>query len=207
MALMQTLKDDFATGSLDAAKWTGSYGTVTVTSGQLNMSTLANQSYYSGFNSVASYDLSGSFLLVEVVNAGNQALPSLENYPCQLVKDASNKLSWYINNGSISAIKTIAAVGTLNGTTSYSSTTHRWLRIRESGGTTFWDYSANGKTWTTLYSVANPFALTVLTADPAFGNYGTTEAASTTIWDNINYPTPVGRSFNYRQAVNRAGSY
>lgn len=59
---------------------------------------------------------------------------------------------------------TVAGVTTFPAATlTYSASTHRWLRIRESGGTTYWEYSSSSSfplTWTTYYSVANPIAVT-----------------------------------------------
>ena len=38
----------------------------------------------------------------------------------------------------------------------------KYLRIRESGGNTYWDYSANGIGWTNLTSASNPITVTAL---------------------------------------------
>ena len=49
-------------------------------------------------------------------------------------------------------------------TLTYDAYQHRWLRIRESGGTIFWDTSPDGATWTNRRSTAAPFAVTSVTA-------------------------------------------
>ena len=42
----------------------------------------------------------------------------------------------------------------------YNATDHRWLRIRESGGTLFWDAAPDGSTWTNLGSTSTPAGAT-----------------------------------------------
>lgn len=44
----------------------------------------------------------------------------------------------------------------------YNSSTHLWWKIRESGGRTYWETSADNVTWTTRASLTNPIAVTAL---------------------------------------------
>lgn len=75
--------------------------------------------------------------------------------------DGSNWLDWEI--ASETTLK--AMWGSTGGgtntvyTTTLDPVAHRWLRVRESGGTVYWDSSADGANWTNRASVASPFAL------------------------------------------------
>lgn len=185
MALVQDLFDNFDDNVLDASKWT-SYGSgFAETSGQAQI-TCAIGGGYSGLNSNGRFNLTGSSARIQVVNAGNQTLTSLEAFPLQLNADGSNKLQWRINSGNIMARRTVAGVTTDTGSTAYSSVTHKYVRIRESGGTTFWDYSADGITWANLTSIANPITITNIQYDIGAGTFATEASATTVIYDNLN---------------------
>ncbi|GGP90770.1 hypothetical protein GCM10010278_81380 [Streptomyces melanogenes] len=72
--------------------------------------------------------------------------------------------------------------------TPYSTTDHRWLRIREAAGTTHWETSADGSTWKSFHHIANPFAVTALRVEVAAGNWAAEPSTSTARFDNINLP-------------------
>jgi hypothetical protein len=184
MALFETLTDNFDDNSLDAGKWTNYGSNVSETSQQLQVTTtLAGD--YAGIQSFTTYDLTGSSARVQVVDAGNQALTSLEVYPCLLQIDASNYITWLVAGGNIAVYKKVAGVSTSLFSTAYSSTTHTWFRIRESGGTTYWDTS-DGFTWTNRHSVANPITVTTLYADLQVGTWQAEASTTTVKFDNFN---------------------
>lgn len=86
--------------------------------------------------------------------------------------------------------------------TAYNPAIHKWLQIRESGGTIFWEVSATGQpgSWTTLDSLANPFSIRSLYFKfQAFSFSGSTGGVGTIIFDNFNVAPPaavLGDFFN-----------
>lgn len=183
-AATATLVDNFDDNSTNTTLWTA-FGSVTEASSSLNMATIAAGGTYSGYTSKATYDLTGSSAFIQVVNAGNQTFASLEVFPINIYLDGNNKLFWYINGGSITAFKKDATVQTNLASTTYNSAVHKWFRIRESGGTIFWDYSTDGITWTNFTSSTVSFALTSLLVEPSAGTYAVETGATTAIFDNL----------------------
>lgn len=185
MAKFDTLFDNFNDNSISGAKWT-SYGSTSETNQRLELTAPASSTAYSGLVSATTYDLTASFIKLKVVNAGNQSLTTFEFYPLQAYLNGSNSLFWYINSGTIKAFKKVAGVTTQLATATYSSSTHAYLRIREASGTTYFDYSADGSSWTNFTSLANPFTLTSLTYEASAGKYTVVATATTAIIDDFN---------------------
>jgi hypothetical protein len=194
-ASFSTLADDFNSGSINSTTWTnGSPSQISVVAGQLQVATVTaaqeNQLYTNSF-----YDLTSSYVSMQLVSAGNTALTSLDMYPV-LLQDSggTNQLYWYQNNGFLAAYQNVAGTSTQVFLVSYNSTNQQWLRIREAAGTTYWEYSADGSTWTVAHSVANPIPVTSLRLIMQAGTFSTATSASTVIFDNVN-TTPASGAF------------
>lgn len=158
-----TLIDNFngTSSTPDTTKWDTFNANVSQANGLLNLnSTLAAGS--TGISSDAVYDLTGSVMQIEIISVGNQALTSWEVYPLMAQLDSSNLLFWLVTGGNIQTYKKVANVSTQLSTATFSSTNHRYVRIRELSGTTYFDYSSDGLVWTNASSLANPFAVTGL---------------------------------------------
>lgn len=89
----------------------------------------------------------------------------------RLEQNANNSVQFELNNGNLFCYQVVAGAQTQRGATiTHNSTTHRWLRIREgtfAGGTTgnlYWDYSADGQSWTNHTSIATPITVTSIFA-------------------------------------------
>lgn len=193
MAKFETLTDDFAGPVFETHKWTSftSAGTTFSQPGNWTIPfTTTTTNGYAGIGSQLTYDLTGSYVLMQVLNAGNQSLASLEVVPLELDKDASNNVFWYINTGSITAFKKVATVQSSVASTTYNSTTMQWFRIRELGGTTFFDYSADGITWTNFTSLLNPFVVTALTMAPSVGTFANEASGTSVVFARFNLPPP-----------------
>lgn len=166
MALVETLQDNFQWETLDTGKWSTS---LSANASEISVSNLYLHithgpiSEYNALSSLTTYDLTGSQAVVHVLNAGNQSITSHEVI-LGIQKDSSNKVWLDISNGNLSAYKLVASVQSQIGVSvTYDSTAHAWLRIRESLGTIYFDTSPDASTWTNRWSVANPFAITVVT--------------------------------------------
>ncbi|WP_229849053.1 DUF4434 domain-containing protein [Streptomyces melanogenes] len=181
---MHTLTDDCS--GITAGKWV-SFGNVGSADGRFHVTSHLEASYPS-ISSDAAYSLAGSCLLMEVTDAGNQCLPSWEVFPCKVKLDSGNWMSFRIDNGSIRARRVADGTTTDSGSTAYSATNHRWLRIRESGGMTYWETSADGVVWNSFHRITNPFPVVALRVEIAAGNWAAEPSASTARFDNINLP-------------------
>ena len=188
---ISTLVDDFSSGSLDPALWNHSSTNVAVVSQQLQISSTLTAASYQVF-SQSYYDLTNSQVAIQLVNAGNETINSWDDYPI-LLQDTTgtNQLYWYVLQGTIAAYKVVAGTQTQVFATAYSGTTHQWLRIREAGGTTYWEYAPDGIVWTVAHSEADPISEYYLRLIIQAGQYNVETSTTTAIYDNVNV-LPVG---------------
>lgn len=193
MALASALTDNFNDNSLNAGLWSAyaDPGTSVAEANQrLELTLRANGTGYAGLASLAKYDLTGSFALVECPDRGTGG--SGQTASLELELDASNALKVITDGTGIMAQTVIAGVNTSFGIISYSAVTHRWWRVREAGGSVFFETSPTGApgSWTALYSRTNPFALTALTLKLFGGTYASVATPGVPKFDNLNLPGP-----------------
>lgn len=185
----EDLKDAFSSNSINTSKW-AAFGTNTLASqsnGQLVLTT-STTAGYGGLDSTGGYastNLTGSGAFIEVKDVGNQSLTSFEVFPLIIYLDANNKLMWFIGQGSLIAFKLVATVQTSIFSTTFNSTTHRWLRIREQSGTTYFDYSSDKLNWVNATSLANPFAITAILLEITAGTYSAEVSATKATFANL----------------------
>lgn len=179
------LYDNFNDNSLDATKW-ASFGTgVAEASSELELtSTLA--AGYKGIYSQTNWDMTDSEISVQLVDAGNQALASWQVIPVLAQSDASNQLYWLVQANTLYAVKVVAGVSTNVYSVAYSSSTHKYLKIRERFGRFYYEYSTDGEIWTTAYTMNTPFDVGNVSLQIQCGTYAI--EASTTVgkFDNFN---------------------
>lgn len=188
---LHLLTDNFNDNSLDPAKW-NTFGLTGVaeTNQRLELTTDTTAAY-KGIVSVASnWSLYDSHGFSNLLDAGNQALASFEVYPIHLqlngIDTDASELFWLVTNGLIIAYYRIAGVLTFAFSAAYDPLVHKWFRIRESGGTTFWDTSVDGSTWTNQYQTANLFDYTNLEVNIFVGTWQDEGVTSTAIIDSWN---------------------
>lgn len=180
------LADDFNDNSLDAAKWSPWVGgTITEASSKLQIQSTTTSSYR-GMDSKVKWSLTGSSIFVEVPHVLTGLTSSTTYMRIQL--DDSNGMSISTDGTTLIAQKQVTGTYTQLGAAGYSAVAHRWWRIRESGGTVYFDYSADGLVWTSFASVATPFSLGALTSQLAIGTDVTNASTDTAIFDNFNIP-------------------
>lgn len=163
--------DTFTTSTL-AAHWNGTYGTApTISAGHI---TIGDAAGYSGITSTTNASLDEAELVVEVVDG-----------------TAAANTEWYVlwnptsgpNIGIGNNAGTVYCYGNPDTTVgTYNATTHRWIRIRETGGTIYWERSPDGLTWTALRtSTTTGYTLT--------GGYVELGSGKRlTVYDNVNNP-------------------
>lgn len=184
-----TLTDSFATK--DTAKWSWDGG-ATVTSGQAVIP--CNSTYADSFGTyeIAVYDLTGSEIHMEVVQRPNVGAGTTEGYLELQAAGPLNLLSMAVTGPDIVMRETVSGVAS-DTTVTYNATNHRWWRIRESGGTVYWDTAPdNGSgapgTWTNRRSKTLGIPVTGLAPFIYAGYYGTETTPGSFIIDNINLP-------------------
>ncbi|MEI8032789.1 MAG: hypothetical protein WCH05_05555 [Chlorobiaceae bacterium] len=198
----EQLQDDF---SGDLSRWTVD-ANIAISSQKLNITIPASGTSYYMAQSNMYVDLTGSNTTVELVNAGNQSLASLEVvfYIIQPT-GTSDAVYFDINSNTISAWERVAGVNTQVGSgLPYSATNHRYLRIRESAGTTYWDTSPDYTTWTNRWSEVNPIAVTDTKIALQAGTWNPEATGTTVIWDNVNTSGASGYSATFTETVTSA---
>lgn len=200
---METLTDDFATQN--AAKWNGFSGTnVQVTGGQLSI--VPDSTFTRQVVSVDLFDLSSSYALIQETGLGSAQILSLA------VDDTTfaNRFELFYNFGDLIFRETVATV-TDDTTITFNATDHAWWRIRESGGTVFWDTSPDGSAWTNRRS--KTWAIPQVTSLSVFITAYTSAGTTAATLDNFNNPpapaAPSLKTYNGQLtvAVRRAGLY
>lgn len=204
MAKISTLQDDFEFGGIDSGKWSATNGQVDagdVNNLDLEISSILAGNYVS-LNSLTTYDLTASSIFIQLTNAGNQSITSWEVYPIYLVADVNNKIFIRITGNTVQAIHVVANVtSNVGSSVAYNSTTMKWFRIRESGGTTFYEYAADPTgSWTLITSEANPITLTALTYEVLCGTWQAESSTTTAQFDNINV-IPASLQFSWKSYV------
>lgn len=189
MASFSTFSDPLLISTQNTTLWGNNFGTLSWTGGGFTITNPINYTGYGGQLTNSSYDLTGASCFCLMANVGSQSLASCETNPI-LVRDAggTNKLFWYVNGGTLAAYKVVAGVQVQLASTTYDSATHKWFRIREASGTTFWDYSTDGISWTSFTSVLNVFAVTALFLEPSLGTYNNEASSTTAKWSSFNTP-------------------
>lgn len=157
--------------------------------------TTSSSSTDGDIDSTMGYDLTGSSVILHVISK-TSGTSNDNNLTLKAANSLTNIYQWQIENGTLFAQYVVASAQTNAFSVAYSATTHAWLRIRESGGTTFWDTSTDGITWTNRFSVANKITLTNLFIDIGAVSFGVDTSAGTYKWASLNIapvvtvPTP-----------------
>ncbi len=183
---ISTLTDNFDDNSIDSAKWSTSTTSATVseTSQQLQIACNASTSGAVGrLISVGSYNLTGDSCFVKVVQVANGAMET--EFRLYYV-DSSNMVSLLQTGGTLFACQNVGGSYSTPASIAYNASTMLYWRIREASGTTYWEYSANGSSWTTLYSAANPIAVTSLQASLICYEPSSIASPGTAIYDDFN---------------------
>lgn len=173
MAPFAQLSDDFADNAI-ARAWTtntSGSGSVSEASGRATCA-LPNStagSHIAYYKSTYAYDLTGDAAAITINGMVATGVACIATF--ELWKDASNIYYWQQGSGTLTARKLVGGVDTQLYSASWNATTYKYLRIRESAGTVYFDSSSNGTSWTNraTQTVAGAFAVTSLYVQ--FGAY------------------------------------
>ena len=180
MAALSTLQDDFS--STNTTKWSFSTG-ATVSGGALRI--VPGSTYAYAFSN-ASYDLTGSYALLQAVQTPSVGTGTIEMYLALV--SGSNELDILWVNGNLYFRESVAGVHN-DTSVVFNPLLHKWWRIRENSGTIYWETSPNCFNWTVQRSktFAIP-SITALAVNLTSGYYGTETTPGTALYDNFNVP-------------------
>ena len=183
--LTDSFSDRFSDGILDDVKWNNWGGAQVVVSGNRLEITTTLLAVYDGVRYPDPLNMEESFVSVELVDAGNQALAT---YECDLDArlDDSNFVYFSISGGNVSYASIVGGAYTWRAGMVYDPAKHKFFRIRESGGNTYAEWSTDGKTWVTLFSHADYFAMDAIEAVLRAGCWGVEASTTTAVFDNFN---------------------
>jgi hypothetical protein len=199
----------------DTSLWYDLSGGLEV-NGQLNITNNAQNDLY-GLWSNKTYDLTDSSIFIQLVNAGDQASGHLSIEVIELIDYNTNDDVCILVFNNLLYFGSTSVNGLLY-SIAYNSSVHKWFKIRESSGTTYYDYSTDGINWLNLTSVANPINLSDLILRISVKNGYTN--TSTAIFDNLNFipgtaryltsnlkSKSIGSDFQSSSRNSKAGSY
>jgi hypothetical protein len=189
---MSSITDDFQSSTQSyqwARSWVNSPETETQGGGLLVFTLAANAVKSGSYYSAASFDLTGSALLVQVPETANTATHA-QTY-INLDGPAQNQISMIEEDGSLFARITVDSTDQILGSFLYDSTEHAWWRIRESGGTLYWETAPDGKTWVVQQQLTPlPFAITALDVEIGSETYQATASPGASHFAACNLPPP-----------------
>jgi hypothetical protein len=181
------MADNFNDNLLDSRMWTPLYTDSNVTVAEQNqrieLAITPNAAGYNGIVSASPFDFRDRTVQVEVPQTASQA-GWVETY-FQLYLDEGNYLTISSSNNAVACDVWINGVRDRSGSTWNGNSFWRYRHDIDANTVSF-ETSANGSTWTTLKTVAAPFALNALKARIISGAWGTGNSApGTAIFDNF----------------------
>jgi hypothetical protein len=186
--LLSTLTDNFDDNIIDGAKW-DTVGTVAETGGQVVITPALDTDGwdYPRYQS----DLLHSIVTSEVIVKVPQTLTDIggEEETVLFFGTGSATYIGFIKTGANLVFRDNTTGAHNDTSVTYSSTTHLWWRLRESGGSILWDTSTDGSTWTNRRTKVPDSSAFLKRAQLRFGAGfwgGTGAGAGTAIFDNLN---------------------
>jgi hypothetical protein len=184
-----TLTDDFDDGVL-ATAWSGSYtgsGCARAeTGGRALLTVNAGSTSWCGYGTTNGYDLTGDAVMVTLAQAPPASSNTLAYFKL-IPPYGDNALQIEVSWGTIKAVKNVN--GSWSGVgqeVPYDAVAHKVLRMREQGGTVYFEASPDGAAWTQIAQLAAPFAVDALMLELGAGQDSTSPAETQVAWDRFN---------------------
>ena len=151
------LGDDFDDNQVNTVLWPNNYGGASEVAGRMRLP--VGVGVTSGYQSAREWTLTGSKLTAKLVtlpgvNGSSSAVTSMWVNS----STSGTRLGWRYNavTGQVSAESQVGFSDPTPFAFTYSPRSHAWLRVRENGGTTVWEASGDGYTWTSLRGATTP---------------------------------------------------
>jgi hypothetical protein len=184
------LKDDFNSGGFDASIWGSTGPNCSVLNQQFHGTTGPGSINFARIYSRRRYDLIDSELRLELVNAGNQSLATLQAIAggCDFAT-SKRCLNLTVGNGQVYV--EMSDNGTYSAPLGYFPLgALRMLRLREQAGTLYLEGRNVDAGFLQLGSIPTPLADSWrdMSIGIGAGTYGVEATSSTVVWDNVNTP-------------------
>ena len=188
-----TFADNFNDNDRDSARWAG-FGLNLIERQEINqrieIRPLPNRpsANFVGYYSKNLYDLTDSCITIEVVQVLN-LVPGTFTF-LSAGPDDGNRVELGVDKGQLSARLWLSGGITVLAACPYDPVAHRWWRLRENSGTTWWEVSPDGERWVVLISKATtPMNLTACMLKFGAGTYQSVAAPGFAIFDSFNTPS------------------
>lgn len=186
VAPIADLFDDFNSGTIDTTKWTVLSGSWSAANGTMCSATSAGG--FTDLRSTANWSLRQSSAFIELTNlAGGAGASYVElKFRIRNSADPTDYVEFLVApvGGTIQMQWVENGVQQVTSTIAFNATTMRWLRIREIGGTVYFETAPDGATWTTRFSSVTQ--TWVSSTQAYFSTFQTGGAAGTVCFDNFN---------------------
>lgn len=182
------LGDDFDDGRVDTTLWTTNTGGAGVETAEGRLRITLAPGVDTNFTSARSWTLSGSkvtakLCAVPALNGSSNCAASM----WVLSTTSGTRIGWRYD-ASTGVLAAMSQTGFADGTPTnltYSAIDHAWLRVRESGGTVYWETSSDGASWTTRRTLATPAWVTSQTHAVDFPTTRTGGTSGYIEWDLV----------------------
>jgi hypothetical protein len=186
----ESFTDDFEDGVVSHSWWVRSWDNAECSfaeqDGELQFNLTGAALYNCGVVLAPGYDMTGSSVTIEVP-ALTPGQPEL-NVWLEAFVDEDNAVSVGVHDGSVTFGYKLAGASYTPASASYSPSTHRWWRLREAGGETYWETSPDGSSWTVGLQVASPIDLSAINVMLAAECWDGCSAPVAVSFDNYNRP-------------------
>lgn len=180
------LGDDFDDNRVNTTLWPNNYGGASETGGRMRVPVGVGTT--AGFQTAREWTLAGSKLTAKLATlpAANGSSSGSASMWINSTT-AGTRLGWSYNpvSGNLSAANQVGFSDGGATVIPYSAIDHVWLRVRESGGTVYWESSGDGFGWTVRRSLATPSWVTSQTLAVEFAATRTGGTADYIEWDLV----------------------
>ncbi|HEX2190103.1 MAG TPA: hypothetical protein VHG51_14445, partial [Longimicrobiaceae bacterium] len=185
MAKAFEIRDTFNDNQTNTSVWS-SYGITRETNQRVEAEPDPDNYYYSGYYTMALHDLRGSQVSLEVLQTLNPAPGSFTYLQAKYENSNDERLGMETVNGQLFAVYWVAGAKHTAASVAYSASQHRWWRIRERAGRTYFETSPDGCDWNVLADVSIAVRLDRLEITFGVGTEPATSNPGTAIFDNFN---------------------
>jgi hypothetical protein len=180
------LGDDFDDNRINTTLWPNSYGGASEVGGRARIPVTPGTS--AGYLTAREWTLAASHLTAKLVTlpAANGSTSAVASMWVNSTTSGT-RLGWRYNavNGQISAENQTAFFDGTAVSAAYTPRDYAWLRVRESGGTVYWESSGDGFGWTVRRTLATPAWVTSQTVTVEFATARTGGTADYVEWDLV----------------------
>jgi hypothetical protein len=186
-----TYTDNFDDG-VQGRPWWRSYDAsscnATETNGRLSITLTPGLTGYCGYVSASAFDMTDNFIAVEVPTMVNTGSSAEAFFRAQ--QDSQNRVELIQKGGNLECRKTIAGISTVLASTTYGAAQHKWWRLRESGGTLYFETNP-GTGWVIQHEVSPPpIPVAALDIEIGAGTPQIVGTPGTARFDNYNLAPP-----------------